>query len=316
MDQTFFNISSLRLYFLFFDIFIYSLKMASKQEMMRNRILNFILNNPKMSKKEIVRHFMVEGMKRSTIYGIIKRHENNLTMKRKEGSGLTPKKFDLKNRMRLIRYFNHSDKVSLSSGAKKFACDKSTIKYWLKKLKIKRFHKKKVPMYKNNQDTMAKRLCAHLYNKYHKKKFILDDEKYFTLTSTINDNFYSSSINTTPNEIKFKEKQKFEPKVMLWIALSERGISKPFVVPSGLAINQIIYQKECIKKRLIPFINAHHSDNNYLFWPDKASSHYAKKTIELLKNEKINFVPKHKNPTNVPQCRPIEDFFGYHSISV
>ena len=25
----------------------------------------------------------------------------------------------------------------------------------------------------------------------------------------------------------------------------------------------------------------------------------------------MNFIPKHLNPTNVPQCRPIEDFFGY-----
>ena len=32
----------------------------------------------------------------------------------------------------------------------------------------------------------------------------------------------------------------------------------------------------------------------------------------------IPFVPKNKNPTNLPQCRPVEDFFGqvYKSVQI
>jgi hypothetical protein len=48
-----------------------------------------------------------------------------------------------------------------------------------------------------------------------------------------------------------------------------------------------------------------------MFWPDKASSHYAEKVVKHLKEQNIRFVSKYRNPTNVPQCRPIEDFFGY-----
>ena len=104
---------------------------------------------------------------------------------------------------------------------------------------------------------------------------------------------------------------KFEPKLLLWIAISKNGISKPYFRKSGLAINQKIYLEDCVKKRLLPFIREKHSDNNYLFWPDKASSHYAKSVINHLTEQNIKFVPKVRNPTNVPQCRPIEDFFGY-----
>ena len=46
------------------------------------------------------------------------------------------------------------------------------------------------------------------------------------------------------------------------------------------------------------------------FWPDKASAHYARKTTRFLESHNIHFVSKEDNPTEVPQCRPIEDFFG------
>ena len=39
-------------------------------------------------------------------------------------------------------------------------------------------------------------------------------------------------------------------------------------------------------------------------------------TKNYLKDENINFVPYDRNPTNSPQCRPIEDFFGYLSSIV
>ena len=41
----------------------------------------------------------------------------------------------------------------------------------------------------------------------------------------------------------------------------------------------------CIKKRLFPFIEEHHSDGQYLFLPDLASSHYSKTVKTTLKLE-------------------------------
>ena len=73
-----------------------------------------------------------------------------------------------------------------------------------------------------------------------------------------------------------------------------------------MAINADRYIKHCLNDRLIPFINKHHHATRYVFWPDPASSHYAKKTVEFLNQQNIEFIPKNENPANVPECRPIE----------
>lgn len=124
-----------------------------------------------------------------------------------------------------------------------------------------------------------------------------------------NDSFYSSDKDKTESPVKHKYKSKFEPKVLLYIAISRKGISKPYFVPSGLAIKSSVYIK-CLKKYLLPFIQQYHNDNNFIFWPDKASAHYAGDTQKFLRANNIPFVPKERNPTDLPQCRPIEDFFG------
>jgi hypothetical protein len=48
----------------------------------------------------------------------------------------------------------------------------------------------------------------------------------------------------------------------------------------------------------------------YIFWPDLASAHYAKTVIANLHAEKVKFVEKKDNPANMPEVRPIEDFWG------
>ena len=135
----------------------------------------------------------------------------------------------------------------------------------------------------------------------------MDDESYFTLSHTnINGNgqFYSSDISQTPASVKYKSVTKFQKKMLVWSCFSEKGISSPYIVPSGLAVNQKVYLEEMIKKRLIPFIEKHHSDGQYIFWPDLASSHYAKSVIEYLREKKVNFVEKEDNPANVQ--KPIQ----------
>ncbi len=44
--------------------------------------------------------------------------------------------------------------------------------------------------------------------------------------------------------------------------------------------------------------------------------HYATKTIDFLRANNVKYVDKYRNLTNVPQCRPIEDLFGYLSGKV
>ena len=68
-------------------------------------------------------------------------------------------------------------------------------------------------------------------------------------------------------------------------------------------MNQYNYLKECIQKRVIPFIRQYLADNNYVFWPDQARAHYAESVNYLNKNN-LNFVRKNNdNPLNVPERR-------------
>ncbi|RMZ95641.1 hypothetical protein BpHYR1_002889 [Brachionus plicatilis] len=52
-------------------------------------------------------------------------------------------------------------------------------------------------------------------------------------------------------------------------------------------ITEMIYFTQ---RGVIPFIKKHHSDGNYKFWPDLASSHYANTVVNYLIDQNIKFV--------------------------
>ena len=63
---------------------------------------------------------------------------------------------------------------------------------------------------------------------------------------------------------------------------------------------------DCLKKRLIPFIN----NRDVLFWPDMATCHYSESVVNYLKSKNIDFIEKHNNAPKVIQARPIEKFWA------
>ncbi len=173
-------------------------------------------------------------------------------------------------------------------------------------------HKKNIPERTESQKQVARSKCGNLYLKNPNISWVLDDESYFTLNhNTINGNniYYTDDVSQTPSSIKYATVENYEQKLLVWICISERGISAPIFRKSGLAVNQSAYL-EIIKRGLVPFINKHHSDGEYKFWPDLASSHYAKVVVEYFRARKIKFVEKFENPANVPEARPIEDFWS------
>ena len=72
-----------------------------------------------------------------------------------------------------------------------------------------------------------------------------------------------------------------------------------------------IYSTQCIESKLVPFLKTNYPEDNYIFWPDGASSHYSKSTLETYKRLNIKFVGKVDTPPNVPQLRPIEIFWSH-----
>jgi hypothetical protein len=58
----------------------------------------------------------------------------------------------------------------------------------------------------------------------------MDDEKYFSLSNVNipgNSYYYSSNKSTTPPSVKYKNKMKYEHKILAWLAISSKGISEP-----------------------------------------------------------------------------------------
>ena len=67
----------------------------------------------------------------------------------------------------------------------------------------------------------------------------MDDKNYFGLTGyqmSGNIYLYSSDPTQTPTEVKNRVKSKFEQKVLLWIAISEEGISSPTILSSQYSL--------------------------------------------------------------------------------
>jgi hypothetical protein len=284
-----------------------------KDDFLKKRVYEFYEKNICHGKLFVAKHFITEGVSKSTVYKHIKSAELNEPLERKKGSGHPTTIATKANIKKITKMLNHTT-LTHTYVAKKMKCTRQHIEYILKKYtNIKSRKKIRKPKRTAAQLKAAKPKCRKLYEKYKNFTIILDDESYFTLSNSTlagNDRFNSDDVKKTPDNIKYKYVAKFEPKVLVWIAFSSEGVSQPLFFQSGQAINQYVYLKQCIQKRLVPFINAYHSGSSYVFWPDLASSHYAKTVIEYLNKQKINFVAKAENPANVPEARPIEDFWG------
>ena len=88
---------------------------------------------------------------------------------------------------------------------------------------------------------------------------------------------------------------------MVWQALDEQGnVSEPYVIRGSLRKHE--YLRECLIKRLLPFIEKYHRKDEVLFWPDLSSVHYANICQDWLKDNGIGYVSREDNPPNLPQA--------------
>ena len=80
-----------------------------------------------------------------------------------------------------------------------------------------------------------------------------------------NAGFYSSDKKKTPVDVRFKCKKKFESKILIWLAISYKGISAPYISSTrGPAINTEMYTKKC-QPKLFKFYFSNSNDKIGLF---------------------------------------------------
>ena len=285
------------------------------QQQKRELITEFKENHPEMSNYSISKYFREMNVSQSTVYSVINNYEERGSAERMSGSGRPAELMDEKSK-RNLRKDALTQKHSQRELAQKYDISLPYCNKILQEDGIKAFKKQSAPMVSEGQKVRQKERLARLYRHLSESNsplIIMDDESYFPLKHTKipgNAFYYAYACGDVPDAVKWNTTQKFEHRLLMWIAISERGISKPYFCPAGSAVNQNVYAIKCVKQRLLPFIQEHHADGHYLFWSDLASAHYANSCQELFAELEINYVAKTSNPPVVPSIRPIEDFWG------
>ncbi|XP_050500950.1 uncharacterized protein LOC126880917 [Diabrotica virgifera virgifera] len=268
----------------------------------------------RMSKRDIVNIYRDQNISKSTIYRTIRECEEGIPCINLRKSG-RPRILNHIREARLIEAAKNKIGDSQRKLARRFHVGKTTVYRTLSSNNIIYRERRKAPKYTEDQLERIPRCCRALRRVHFVNKLIvMDDEKYFTLSNSEmkgNDGFYTNDYENVPDEIKFKSKKKFGDKILVWCAISEAGfISQPYIgVVRGEALNANIYIQRCLSK-LLQFVNTHHANDQIVFWPDLASCHYARITRDWYETNNITFVPKADNPPNLPQARPIEEFWA------
>lgn len=276
---------------------------------------NILLSTEHMNKKDRLQALQNAGYSKPGAYKVLRQFE-------KTGSAVDGRQHNGAARKitgvvagGLVRTFNNSTHKSLRTAAQKFGVCHKTISNTLKRYGVLCHKRKPAPMYRPEKKLEIRRALGRLYREHLIQgnsglpTIIMDDETYITQNDEAkfsSKTYYAKDTSTTPEEIRFTGHTKFPFKVGLWYAVSEYGVSDYYIWNQGMAIDAQKYKIHCLQKRLIPYIKKNCSVKNCIFWPDKASSHYASSVVKYLASKQIPTVLKINNPTNVPQCRPIE----------
>lgn len=297
----------------------YSLEGKNEQQR-RDTIGKFFMQHWRLGKSATVRHFVRKGMNRQVVYRILGRLEVNGNVHRKRRPlGITstiPKKV----RCKIRKQMKHRIGMSQRKMARKYKISQSSVKNIIKEGDLKFYKRRNIADVSEKQAKKIKTSCSKLRKDFFAPrsgiKMVIDDESYFPFRNNEipgNAGYYASRTlgpSSAPPNVRFMKEKKFPDKLLCWMVISENGVSKPFFARSKMAMNGEIYRKDCIKGILEPFLMEHHADGKYFFWPDLASAHYAKDTVNLLENLNVRYIPKSCNPPNSPQLRPIETFWA------
>ena len=86
------------------------------------------------------------------------------------------------------------------------------------------------PKQQQRNEELSGKLAKNLYRSSY--SVIIDDEKYLTFSGNNmpgNAGYYSSDKSNCPDKSRFVGKEKFPTKILIWIAISVRGMSKPYL---------------------------------------------------------------------------------------
>ena len=291
------------------------MKKCERDELAK-RVVHYYCDVVNRSSKLTWDHFKREGFNHKLIRRIISRFE-------KEGRVVTscpPGRSPIVSTPRTLRkveaLLEKNPEISVRDASAKLNISKSTYHYIKdKKLGIKSRKKEPIPKYNGDQAERARKNCRKVYRRLSESPeavLIMDDETYVMVdpANIPGNDWYScrDKENIEP-AIRFKPKEKFAQKYLVWQAIDQFGNVTPPFVSKG-TMNAQIYLENCLKQILLPFIQKNHPGKKIIFWPDLASCHYQREVVLWLRSNDINIIERSENPPNVPQARPIELFWS------
>lgn len=284
------------------------MKGLSEEE--RKSIIIKYCKNPGLPLRKLAKQ---EGVSVHAVRNAIDRFGKHNTLKDLPGRGRkrAPSNPDLDKK--ICNTFQRKKEISIRDCAKKCGTSLAMVQRAKARNFLKTYRKQKCPKRSNIQADSVRTRARKLYNEILNNQemcIIMDDETYVKqdYKSLPGPQFYTVEQGTdVPNKDKSIFCEKFGKKVLVWQAICQCGFkSSPFFTFAN--INAEVYQTECLQKRLLPLIRKHKDQT--LFWPDLASCHYARSTLNWYGENGVNFVKKEMNPPNCPEIRPIERYWA------
>lgn len=283
--------------------------MATKQKDVRERILYSRKENPHLSIRQLAKKLEVP---KTTVHRVLKTFYERLTIERKPRNDKNIRRADRNLDRKVREILKRNPNLSIRTVARKIGMSAGFVQKSKLRSGLRSYKVKKVPNRNDAQNLTAKTRARKLYYDYLTKFecVVMDDETYVLedFKQLPGLAFYTAMArNATPEYFRMKKLSKFPKKYLVWQAICSCGRkSQPFITTG--TINKDVYEKECLQKRLLPFIRSHSDDP--LFWPDLASCHYAKTVMDWYQANGIKIVPKTANPPNCPELRPIEQYWA------
>lgn len=190
------------------------------------------------------------------------------------------------------------------------------ISYNIKKLGFRRL--KKCPVHYLSPAAVTKRYRRSwpLYNRLKCEKwtkFITCDEAMFYPKSCAEKSTHQYvSEEKGHKDLTPLNSEKMKKGIMVWIAISSKGISKPYFIDQGAKINAKYYISKVLRPFFSKYAKKWYPDNIFTFHHDSAPSHTAKSTQKWLKDNNITYIKPSEWPPFSPDAAPLDFFFwGY-----
>lgn len=114
----------------------------SKDSDIKKRVYQFYDENIHKGKNFVAKHFMDEGVPKTTVYRHIRSAEQNMSVVRKVGSGRKPQVATKDNIRKIIKWMDYKDGISGRAVARRLNCSETCVRKILNKYTYIRFCKK------------------------------------------------------------------------------------------------------------------------------------------------------------------------------